>query len=386
MNIDNIHKIELEITSDCNAACPGCARTQNLDILDIDSFGVADIKRLFPNERYIKDKQFKFCGVLGDPALNKECVDMVEYLSTQGGFCQLSTNGAYQTADWWRKLGELSKQTKNVEVNFCVDGHKETNHIYRVNTNWKVLDRNMQAYSEGGEGLAKATWIFIVFDHNEYELEAARQHAKDLNFSFATRTGMRNSYHDWVAEIKKKDKEKKALVTEEKTITTTGNKAHSQLEKVRELDSFIQEYTGQKITKSTNKSTGPSRKPIVVPKPPKIEPELVAKAREEILPTIKCKLIHEGEIFISAKQEMWPCCFLSDSAFKNKENILGKLQMYQTGWNSLKDKSIDEVLQHPWFDKILGESWSPDHIQHLPRCIRTCAYNKAYHNEIKVEE
>jgi len=27
MNINDIRKVELEITSDCNAACPGCART-----------------------------------------------------------------------------------------------------------------------------------------------------------------------------------------------------------------------------------------------------------------------------------------------------------------------------------------------------------------------
>ena len=40
MNIDDILKIELEITSDCNAACPGCARTQNPDILEIRSFTI----------------------------------------------------------------------------------------------------------------------------------------------------------------------------------------------------------------------------------------------------------------------------------------------------------------------------------------------------------
>ena len=82
---------------------------------------------------------------------------------------------------------------------------------------------------------------------------------------------------------------------------------------------------------------------------------------------------------------MWPCCFLWDSAFKNKENILNKLSEYQTGWNSLKTNSIDTVLQHPWFSKILGESWNPNHEKHLPRCIKTCAYHKAYHNEINID-
>ena len=33
-----IKKVELEITSDCNAACPGCARTLNKELLQINSF------------------------------------------------------------------------------------------------------------------------------------------------------------------------------------------------------------------------------------------------------------------------------------------------------------------------------------------------------------
>jgi MoaA/NifB/PqqE/SkfB family radical SAM enzyme len=342
MNIDNIKKIELEITSNCNAACPGCARTQNIDLFDVESFYLEDIKRLFPTERYIANKQFKFCGVLGDPALNKDGVLMTEYLANSGGYCQWSTNGAYQTVDWWSKLGKISKDTELVDVSFCVDGHKETNHIYRVGTKWNVLERNMQAYSDAG---GKATWIFIVFDHNEYELEAAREHAKRLGFTFATRTGMRNSYHDWVALIGKKNQQEK------KVITTTGKKEHSKKAQVEQLDKIILEN----------------------------------KVDEKIINTIKCKLIHEGEIFISAKQELWPCCFLWDSAFKNKENILDKLSEYSTGWNSLKTNSIEDVLVHPWFDKVLSDSWDPTHSKHITRCIRTCAYNKAYQNEIQVE-
>ena len=100
MNIDSIRKIELEITSDCNAACPGCARTQHIDKLEIKSFMLSDLLRLFPDTKHIKDKQFKFCGVLGDPALNKDAVSMTEHLTDHGGYCQWSTNGAYQTSDW----------------------------------------------------------------------------------------------------------------------------------------------------------------------------------------------------------------------------------------------------------------------------------------------
>jgi MoaA/NifB/PqqE/SkfB family radical SAM enzyme len=357
MDLSFIKKIELEITSDCNAACPGCARTQNPSLLKIESFSLADLIRLFPDAQSINGKQFKFCGVLGDPILNSQCAEMIEYLVQHGGFCQISTNGAYQTSKWWHRLGEISAKTQLLEVNFCVDGHKETNHIYRINTNFKVLERNMQAYATGGNYKALATWIYIVFDHNEHELDAAREHASKLGFNFATRTGMRNSLHEWVSLVQKR--QNKQLVREEHLITTTGNKEHSKKEAVLNLNKFVEEYDSN--------TTSPVKK-------------------KQIIDSIVCKLIHEGEIFIASNLTLWPCCFLWDSAFKNNNNILEKLSEYPAGWNSLKTSSISQVLLHPWFKEILALSWDLDHPKHLSRCIVTCAYNKAYHNEIRVEK
>ena len=69
-------KVELEITSDCNAACPGCARTLNKDKLEINSFSLTDLQRIFPTQDYT-GYEFKFCGVLGDPIVNPDFLDMV---------------------------------------------------------------------------------------------------------------------------------------------------------------------------------------------------------------------------------------------------------------------------------------------------------------------
>lgn len=344
-----INKIELEITSDCNAACPGCARTLNPDKLKIQSFTYHDILRLFPNEADIRGKEFKFCGVLGDPALNVECVKMVDYLVTNGAYCELSTNGGYQTADWWRSLGNIAADYPGrVYIHFCVDGHKETNHIYRVNTKFNIIERNMKAFSDAAPKNS-ASWIYIVFDHNEHELEAAKEHAAQLNFEFATRTGMRNSYHDWIAQLGKKNSK------QEKIITTTGAKEHSKKEVVKELDKFIEEYKTTQVDEDKIKA---------------------------VTDSIVCKYIHEGEIFIASDLTMWPCCFLWDSAFKNKEDIVNKLAQFEPNWNSLKHHSIKEVMQHEWYSKLLGASWHPYHSMHFARCIKTCAKNKAYHNEI----
>lgn len=352
MKITDIKKIELEITSNCNASCPGCARTLNSENLKIQSFGLSELKNIFTNRYEIQNKEFKFCGVLGDPAMNSECLEMVRYLTDNGGYCELSTNGGVQPANWWGDLGEIAKKHPNLlHIHFCVDGYRETNHIYRVNTKFSVIERNMKAFSETAP-LGHATWIYIIFDHNEHELEEAKNHAKNLGFNFATRTGMRNSYHDWLAIIKKK--ENNELKKEIKIITTTGDKEHSKKQEVQELDKFIDDYQKKKVSS--------------------IE-------KDEILKSIICKFVHEGEIFIASDLTVWPCCFLWDSAFKNKENILEKLSKFSEGWNSLLVHSLDEIINHPWYKSLLIESWNPENDLHLTRCVKTCAKNKAYHNE-----
>ena len=351
-------RVELEISSDCNAACPGCARTQHLDEFTPRNITIDEIKTWFPNHNYIQNKTFKLCGVLGDPIVNPDCMEITKWLLSHGGRVHYSTNGGRNSTDWWYELGRMSGEHNEdqLKVHFCVDGHRETNHIYRVNTKYDIIDRNMQAYSDGGRSTgnrAEASWIYIEFDHNSHEVNAAKQRAKELNFRFALRTGMRNTFYDWVAQIKKKDHAKKKVVTEQKIITTTGAKEHSKVAVVKELDDFI-------------KKEDKSQKEIA-----------------EIVSSITCKFYHDKEIFVSANGTLWPCCFLWDSAFKNKDGILDKYSVFPKDWNNLNSYSIDEILVTDYYKQVLKDSWDPKHNLHLKRCIRTCAKNRAYHNEIK---
>ncbi len=351
---NNIKKIELEITSDCNAACPGCARTLNVGKYKIKSFGLKEIQRIFPLKENIQGKMFKFCGVLGDPAKNFEMVDMIDYLTENNAYCEVSTNGGIQSADWWARLGEISRARPGlVHVHWCVDGFKETNHIYRVNTSYKIIDRNMVAFAENAsEGSGQ--WVYIVFDHNEYELDAAYNRAKELGFTFSTRTGMRNSYNEWMSNIQKRDKATKKINTENYIITTTGKKEHSKIKEIEELDKFIESSSTKQLSEEQIK---------------------------EVTDTIVCKFVHEGEIFIASNLTVWPCCFLWDSTIRNKDGILDKLNSFDLNWNSLIYYNIDEIISHPWYTEVLESSWNPYHNKHVSRCIRTCAKNKAYHNE-----
>lgn len=348
MKLDQIKGFELEITSACNAACPGCVRTLYPELLTINHFSFADLQRLFPNRKDIQGKRFKFCGVLGDPIANPDFFSMIKYLSTRGGSCQVSTNGGMMPAAWWEDLGEISRETGNIRIHFCVDGHRETNHIYRVNTKFDVIERNMAAFASES---SDASWIYIVFDHNEHELEAAREHAQRLGFEFATRTGMRNSYERWVAQIRQRN-ENQQLVTEEKIITTTGDKEHKQRKEVEQIDNYLK-----------NQDT------------------ISIEETRKIVDSVVCRYVHEHELFIASDLSVWPCCYLWTSSHRNQENI-NELLKISSGWNSLKLHSLEEILNNQWYQKSLELSWNPKHNLHLQRCLKTCALNKAYHNKM----
>ena len=106
MNIDFIKKMELEITSDCNASCPCCARTQNLHRLEVTRFSLDDLKRILPDERHIRDKDISLCGVLGDPMIHPQVVDITEYLLSNGAQVTISTNAGIAPIETWEKLGK----------------------------------------------------------------------------------------------------------------------------------------------------------------------------------------------------------------------------------------------------------------------------------------
>lgn len=234
-----IRKYEIEITSLCNAECHVCHRTKNAGHFELVSLTVDDIKRMFPNRDNINDTHFLLCGAIGDPIANKQCYEIVEYLVSNGGWVELNTNAGLQTTAWWSKLGQLSKDTGRVNVWFCVDGHRQTNHIYRKNTDFDIIERNMQSYSDSkGSGL----WMMVLFDHNEHEVELCREQAARLNFKFSTRVGPSN-HMPKVNVIKRKDKITKEVTIEEIEITATGNKVHSKIDELDLLRKFVASRT-----------------------------------------------------------------------------------------------------------------------------------------------
>jgi len=324
----DIQKYELEITANCNAECPLCARTEmGLPLRGNKEITLENIKHIFPTRESCDGKEFKLCGVLGDPIINSECLEICEYLSSQGGNINMSTNGGYQNEEWWTKLAKI----KNLYVDFSVDGFKDTNHIYRVNVNWSTLERNMRAYMGAG---GKANWVFIPFDHNEDDYEPAKALAQELGMRFVRRTSGRNEFN--------KDRKHKPRKAEEVKLNNSKKLPHNDLDKLKEI------YT--------------SKDPKVV---------------DEIVSTIACQHYEEPEAFIASDMTLWPCCFLYGDAIHMYEKIT---RTTDRDFNNLHKYSIDEILQTDFYQS-LKERWYASHPDHLRKCIRACGLKGIYKNK-----
>jgi molybdenum cofactor biosynthesis enzyme MoaA len=340
---DDIVEYELEISANCNAECPLCQRTQQAMPLNGNSEITLDqIKSIFSEYSQINGKIFKLCGVLGDPIINPECLEICQYLSDMDAQkIEISTNGGINTVDWWKKLAKI----KNVIVSFAIDGYKNTNHIYRVNVKWEVLERNLRAFcNAGGTG----AWVFIPFDHNDHEYENALAMAKELGLIFKRRTSGRNELGKKKHSIRK---QKNQLYTKNIILSNSKVRPHADLS---ELKNVITAY--ENVDAPENKS-------------------LIKEAAS----TIKCKHMEIPELYIGSDLTLWPCCFLYAHSLNNKSTLRGD---QPHDWNDLKKHTIAKILSNPVFGNIT-KMWDPEHEFHQSRCVKTCSKKAAYNNKIQ---
>ena len=184
----DVKVLHLELTSRCNALCPMCARTTGLDYdnellkkrddLDLVDTDPQLIKNVLEQLQPFTPEHVFINGNFGDPIMYPYLLDVVRMCKDAGvPQVTLSTNGSAQTEAWWRELAQIMR--KPDKVIFAIDGLEDTNHLYRVNTKWSTIMRNAKAFIEEG-GLAR--WDYIGFEHNEHQIDEARQLADDMGF------------------------------------------------------------------------------------------------------------------------------------------------------------------------------------------------------------
>jgi MoaA/NifB/PqqE/SkfB family radical SAM enzyme len=115
------------------------------------------------------------CGNTGEPTLGKNLIYLIRKLDELKNSVSLHihTNGDTHPENWWR---DLAKMYGRLQVTFSMDGlTNETHQLYR-STNRDRVFRNMMAFKNAG---GNARWQFIIFNHNQHEVDDLRRIAKE---------------------------------------------------------------------------------------------------------------------------------------------------------------------------------------------------------------
>ncbi|MEL6217580.1 MAG: radical SAM protein [Pseudomonadota bacterium] len=179
------YSFHIELTDKCNAGCPMCPRTLHLDRCRTDrsvvanvELGLTDFQTHFTDAFCAQTEEVIFGGAYGDPLAATELLEVVEHLTDRGVRVAIATNGSLRKPDWWARMGRAMVRTGS-RLELHIDGLEDTNPLYRVGTFYDKIAENAAAYIETG---ARAEWHFIIFRHNEHQIEEAFRRSRALGF------------------------------------------------------------------------------------------------------------------------------------------------------------------------------------------------------------
>jgi len=180
----NVRVVHIEPTDACNAACPQCLRETDttFDKNDLHHLTVDQIKLLVSEDTIRNLDKMYMCGDYGDPAAGRHTLEIYRYFRSINPKITLgmNTNGGLRGTDWWRELASILDQSRDYVV-FSIDGLEDTNHIYRVGVKWNKIIENAQSFISAG---GSAHWDMLVFDHNQHQVDSAKELANDLGFNW----------------------------------------------------------------------------------------------------------------------------------------------------------------------------------------------------------
>ena len=178
LKLSEIRQVHVEITTRCNARCPMCMRNYrgsdyNSGYPDCE-LSLTDIKKIFTPGFLSQLNTVNFNGNLGDFALSRWGLEIVEYITSHNVEVKINTNGSLRSPNWWKRLAHPL-----VTIGFAIDGLADTHHLYRQDTDWQRIMDNATAYIKAG---GQAIWRFVPFDHNRHQEQQCRQMSQNLGF------------------------------------------------------------------------------------------------------------------------------------------------------------------------------------------------------------
>jgi MoaA/NifB/PqqE/SkfB family radical SAM enzyme len=168
--------ITFDSTDKCPLQCPFCQRQEEGNFIKRRIKEATDLNNSTFEKLIQHGNSFSFCGAISDPIYHPEFLGTLEIIKKYPNKkFTIHTNGTRKKLNWWKKAFSLSGN--NVKWYFGLDGtDQETANIYRVNT---IFDEVLDVMKLGSSMDAQVFWQFIVFKHNEHQLEDLHYIAKE---------------------------------------------------------------------------------------------------------------------------------------------------------------------------------------------------------------
>jgi len=340
---DQIRTIHMELTTRCNAACPQCPRNLSGDrpnpIIPISDISFDQAKTiLLPIVHQLHG--FYVCGNFGDPAIAKDSLEILTWIRDTNPKITLGlhTNGSIRTPEWWAKLGKILNKPGD-KVHWGIDGLEDTNHIYRRHTVWSKIMENAEAYITAG---GCAFWDYIVFEHNEHQIEQARQLASEMGFfkfsakktkRFIDQETLEVTETTPVIDRNGDEIYKLKMPSDQKWRNSTFEKRSEIIEQFNSIDSYLDTCD------------------------------------------IDCKVLKDQSIYISAEGLVFPCCWTAASIYGNTTDRMQILDLldHNTSNVSALNHGIQPIVNGEYFQRI-EQSWQSTSIAdgRLHVCSRIC--------------
>lgn len=354
----DIRTVHLEVTDSCNAACPMCARNinggeDNPQLPNTELY-INDIKKIFKPSFIQQLDRIYMCGNYGDPIAAKDTLQIFEYFRTNNKNVMLSlhTNGSAKKPEWWADLAKVLGRKGYVV--FSIDGLEDTNHLYRQNTIWSKIMENAAAFIQAG---GRARWDYIVFAHNEHQVEQAEELSKIMGFErfqfkksarfFSNISGVTKEMHQasnrkgvYTTLLQAPNNPKyRNIVIDQISEFAKGDETIKIIpSKVRDI-----EITPQIFHKDENKK------------------KAIEKVWDNAI--INCKVAEEKSIYISAEGIVQPCCWTAGQMYvwyhtpKSTQiwNLIEKVG--KDNLNAIKN-SLDDIVEGLYFQDFIPNSWN----------------------------
>ena len=335
---EDVREIHVELTTRCNASCPQCPR--NLSggavnpALPMAELSLADVQALFPRELLTRLKKIYACGNYGDAMVAKDTLAIFEHLRRESPGLDLGmfTNGSGRTASFWQGLAKVVTY-----VRFSIDGLEDTNHLYRRGTQWSRIMESASAFIAAG---GRAEWDFIVFRHNEHQIDEARELAAKLGF-------------------------KRFFLKRTSRFFSAGGIARKQVQDRDGAPEYFLEEPENLLF----------RNPVAVRLA-----QAGAFADYQAETEIVCKAAVHGRLYVSAEGLVFPCCWTGalypPSRPARTAQIWDLVRRLPDGERSLdgRARSIREIVEGPFFQELVPSGWLQRSVKdgRLEPCVRAC--------------